>query len=147
MERDLVYAVQVRLRQQVRERCLDWLIFNDYPMLPGSRRSLSADLVVRARAGDVLVAAEFKFEPAHSRADLLSHKFPVTGWADSLKDISRIRDFVSAGRAPIAYAVLVDEGRYFRPRPAHGGGEWIDWDARAPAGHAVSILSSRWPRD
>ncbi len=145
MERDLVYAVQVRLWQQVRERGLDWLIFNDYPMLPGSTRSLSADLVVRARAGDVLVAAEFKFEPAHSRADL-SHKFPVTGWADSLKDISRIRDFVSAGRAPIAYAVLVDEGRYFRPRPAHVGGEWIDWDARAPLDTQCHPLVAMAPR-
>lgn len=146
VERDLVYTVQVRLWQQVRERGLDWFVFNDYPMLPGSRRSLSADLVVRAGAGDVLLAAEFKFEPAHSRADLLPHKFPVTGWADSSKDISRIRDFVSSGNAPIAYAVLVDEGRFFRPRPPHEGGEWIDWDARTPAGHAVAILWSRWPR-
>ena len=146
VERDLVYAVQNRLWEQIHENRLDWSVFNDYPMLPGPRRSLSADLAIRSGAAEVLLAAEFKFEPAHTRTDLLSHKFPVTGWADSLKDISRIREFVTAGKAPVAYAVLVDEGRYYRFRPAHEGGEWIDWDARTPTGNAVSILWSRWPR-
>ena len=147
VERDLVYTVQVRLWREVRERGFDWSVFNDYPMLPGPRRALCADLAILSGRGDGLLAAEFKFEPSHSRADLLTHKFPVIGWADSLKDISRIREFVSAGKVPIAYAVLVDEGRFFRSRQAHDGGEWVDWDARAPTGHAVSILWSRWPRE
>lgn len=45
-------------------------------MIPGPRRHLSADLAIRSDEDDVLLAAEFKFEPAHRRLDLLSHKFP-----------------------------------------------------------------------
>ena len=40
VERDIVYTVQLHLWKMVRERGLDWSIFNDYPMLPGPRRSL-----------------------------------------------------------------------------------------------------------
>lgn len=146
VERDIVYTVQLLLWKLVRERGLDWSVFNDFPMLPGRRRSLSADLAVRSGAGHVLLAAEFKYEPAHHRLDLLSHKFPVIGWGDPLKDISRIREFVTAGKTPIAYAVLVDEGRFYRNRDAHPGSKWIDWDARTPDGHSVSILWARWPK-
>ncbi len=145
VERDVVYTVQLHLWERIRERKLDWSVFNDYPMLPGARRSLSADIAIRTAAGDVLLAAEFKYEPAHHRADLLAHKFPVIGWADPLKDIGRIREFVTAGKAPVAYAVLVDEGRFFRSREAHAGSKWIDWEARTPDGHAASILWARWP--
>lgn len=147
VERDIVYSVQLHLWKLVRERGLDWSVFNDYPMLPGLRRSRSADLAIRSDTGHVLLAAEFKYEPAHRRMDLLSHKFPVVGWNDPLKDISRIREFVTAGKTPVAYAVLVDEGRYFRARNAHVGSEWIDWNARTPEGHVVSILWSRWPEE
>jgi len=147
VERDIVYTVQLHLWKLVRERGLDWSIFNDYPMLPGPRRSLSADLAIRSGAGHVLLAAEFKYESAHRRLDLLSHKFPVIGWGDALKDISRIREFVTAGKVPVAYAVLVDEGRYFRARDPHPGSEWIDWNARTPDGHVVSILWARWPHE
>src|SRR5262245_32078520 len=103
VERDIVDTVQLHLWKLVRERGLDWSIFNDYPMLPGPRRSLSADLAIRSGASHVLLAAEFKYEPAHRRSDLLPHKFPVIGWGDPLKDISRIREFVTAGKAPVAY--------------------------------------------
>jgi hypothetical protein len=98
-------------------------------MLLGPRRSRSADLAIRTASGDVLLAAEFKFEPDHARRDLLANKFPVTGWGDALKDIGRIEEFVSAGKVPVAYAVLIDEGRFYRTREAHPGSEWIDWKA------------------
>lgn len=94
----------------------------------------------------MLVAAEFKYEPAHERPDLLAHKFPVVGWADPLRDIARIREFVVAQKAPVGFAVLVEEGRFFRSREAHAGSQWIDWDARSPDGHAVSIMWARWPQ-
>jgi len=146
VERDIVYTVQLQLWRLIRQHRLDWSVFNDYPMIPGPRRHLSADIAIRSDAGEVLLAAEFKFELAHHRKDLLSHKFPVIGWGDPLKDIARIRDFVTTGKAPVAYAVLIDEGRFFRVREAHAGSEWIDWDARTPDGQAVSILWARWPR-
>ena len=49
VERDLVWTVQTHLRQVIGERGLPYLVLNDYPMLAGSRRSVSADLVVRDR--------------------------------------------------------------------------------------------------
>src|SRR5712692_2062566 len=123
LERDVVYAVQLRLWQVIREQETGWAVFNDYPMIRGTHRARSADLAI-CSGSTVLVAAEFKYEPAHSRSDLLAHKFPVIDWAHSgaskssassvLKDIERIREFVDAGEAGLAYAVLVDEGRHFR---------------------------------
>lgn len=79
VERDVVYAVQLRLWEMVRGHGLDWEVFNDYPMVPGPRRAFSADIAVRDSSGSVLVAAEFKYEPDHSPPDLLAHKFPVVG--------------------------------------------------------------------
>lgn len=67
VERDVVYTVQLQLWQRIREHGLDWSLFNDYPMIPGPRRHLSADLAIRSGGGDVLLAAEFKFEPVHQR--------------------------------------------------------------------------------
>ena len=40
VERDLVWTAQKRLSLQVAERDLPLSVFNDYPMLPGNRRSL-----------------------------------------------------------------------------------------------------------
>lgn len=66
VERDLVCAVQLALWNRITRKELAWSVFNDYPMLPGTRRALSADLAIRDGSGDVLVAAEFKYEPDHS---------------------------------------------------------------------------------
>jgi hypothetical protein len=60
VERDLVWTLQTCLRMTVRERGLPFAVLSDYGMLPGPRRSLSADLVIREATGQVLVAAEFK---------------------------------------------------------------------------------------
>src|SRR5207249_1400031 len=129
----------------VRERRLDWEVFNDYPMLPGSHRALSADLAVRDTSGAVLVAAEFKYEPDHGRADLMPHKFPVVVFQEVLKDVARIRQFVESGKVPVAYAVFVDEGTSFRRREVALGSSWVDWPTTTPEGRRTSVLWSRWP--
>jgi hypothetical protein len=51
VERDLVWTVQTRLVQQIERLCLPYQVFNDYAMLPGVHRSLSADLVIVAAVG------------------------------------------------------------------------------------------------
>ncbi len=145
LELDIVYAVQVKLWELVREHSLDWQVFNDYPMLPGSRRALSADIALRDGAGRILVAAEFKFEPDHGRPDLLSHKFPVVGFESALKDVQRIRQFVEAGSAEVAYAVFVDEGTFFWRREVETGSQWVEWPTATPEGRQTSVLWSRWP--
>ena len=149
VERDIVWTVQTRLRQMVADRGLSWAVFNDYPMLPGSRRSLSADLVIRGTDSEVLVAAEFKYEPSHDRVEFraLPGKLPVVFWGIEgvAKDVVRIREFVEAGKAQTAYAVFIDEGRYFRNRPAHLGTEWRDWEPARPGSLSPSVLWARWP--
>jgi hypothetical protein len=146
LERDIVYTLQRHLWELLRDRNLDWSVFNDYPMIPGRRRSLSADLAVRSARGQILLVAEFKYEPAHSRKDILSHKLPVIGWADALHDVTRIQRFVDEKRAPAAYAILVDEGGFFRRRDVEVGSEWRDREVRTPEGYRVSIMWTRYPR-
>ena len=116
VERDIVYTVQQRLNSQLHTRELPWTVYNDYPMIPGPRRALSADLAVIGGDGAVLVAVEFKYEPCHRRGDVLKNKLPVTSWSEIVKDTMRVRDFVAQGIAPVAYAVVIDEGGYLARR-------------------------------
>lgn len=149
VERDLVWTVQTRLRKLISDRGLPWTVFNDYPLLPGARRARSADLVVRDQNKGVLVAAEFKYEPSHRRAEFraLPGKLPVVFWGMEgvEKDVARIREFVEAAGARTAFAVFIDEGRHFRHRPAYPDAEWRDWEAAQPGSPSPSILWARWP--
>jgi hypothetical protein len=133
-ERDLVWTLQTRLRMLISERQLRYEVFNDYPLLPGPRRARSTDLVIRGTSShEILLAAEFKYEPSHRRAEFLAQpgKLPVVFWgADGVaKDVARIGQFVEAGAAPMAVAVFIDEGRHSRHRSAHPGTAWLDWDS------------------
>ena len=147
VERDLVWTVQSHLGQVIKERGLPYSVINDYPMLPGIGRARSADLVIRDADKAVLVAVECQYEPAHGRADLLPAKLPVVFWGNHgvAKDIERIRKFVEQGAARVAFAVFIDEGGYFRHRPAHPGAEWRGWPTGHPGGYEVSVLWACWP--
>ena len=148
-ERDLVWTVQMRLRLLITERSLPLQIFNDYPMLPGTRRARSADLVIRNASKEVMVAAEFKYEPSHARPEFvaLASKLPLVFWSSDgvAKDVARIREFVEAGVTRAGFAVFVDEGRYFRHRPPHPGTAWHDWNASQPGCLSPSVLWASWP--
>lgn len=140
-ERDVVWTVQLRLLALVEERGLDLQVFNDYPMLGRTR----ADLALVAPDGSVVVAAEFKYEPSHRRADIPKTKFPVVFWDTEGvgKDIQRAREFVTSGRAMTAYAVFIDEGGAFRHRDPHPGSAWRDWALDGPDWLTASILWTR----
>jgi hypothetical protein len=145
-ERDLVWTVQKRLKQMISDRHLPYSVFNDYPLPPGPRR---VDLVIRDADKAILVAAEFKYEPSHHRADFVAvpGKLPVVFWDDDgvAKDVARIQAFVEQGGVGTAFAVFVDEGRYYRHRPPHPWTAWRDWAPTHPGGHEVSVLWARWP--
>jgi hypothetical protein len=149
VERDLVWTVQTRLRLIISEDHLPYEVFNDYPLLPGTRRARSADLVIRHVGGQILVVAEFKYEPSHHRAEFraLPGKLPVGFWGTEgvAKDIARIREFVEEGAARMAYAVFIDEGQHFRHRPAHPGAIWRDWNPAQPDGPPPAVLWAQWP--
>jgi hypothetical protein len=149
VERDLAWTVQTQLRRMVDERELPYLVLNDYPMLAGSRRALTADLVIRDRRTGTMVAVEFRYEPAQWRTEFMAMpgKLPVVVWGAEgvAKDVGRIRKFVEEGVASVGYALFVDEGRRFRHRQAHPGTRWVDWDAPESGGVGPSVLWSRWP--
>lgn len=138
-ERDVVWTIQTHILKLIEEQHLPYKIFNDHPMISGKHRSLSTDLAIVDPRGCVQVAAEFKYEPSHSRGDIPQAKFPVVFWGDDGigKDLARIRAFVTVGKARFAYSVLIDEGGYFRKRDPHPGSEWIDW------GNDVWVLYSK----
>lgn len=138
-ERDIVWTVQMRLITEIDDQGLPYRVFNDYRMLPGKRRGLSADLVI-LHDDLVEVAIEFKYEPSHKRTDIPPDKFDVVSWSsDGVgKDVQRVHEFVSKGKTGVAYAVFIDEGQHFRHRSPHPGSEWIEWEPSGP-----SVLWSR----
>src|SRR5262245_51155461 len=76
VERDVVWTLQTWLRREIEARGLVLRLFNDYPILPGSRRGLSADLVF-LDGEEIALAVEIKYEPSHARTDISQGKFPV----------------------------------------------------------------------
>lgn len=143
MERDIVWTIQKNLQQQIDKHALPYQVFNDYPMLPGLHRSLSADLVIRALNNGAEVAVEFKYEPAHERNDILRQKLPVVAWGDDGvgKDVKRIHEFVEKGKTKAAYSLFIDEGGSFRERPPHPQSKWKEW------GQGVWVLQSQVKAD
>ena len=135
-ERDVVWTVQRQIIREIEDNNLPYRVFNEFPIVPGTRRSKSADLVILNDRESVEVAIEFKYEPSPARksdrgGDIWRSKIesPVVSWPGVVKDIERVRKYVEQDRADIAYAVLIDEGgRIYRshPQPPQGS-EWIDW--------------------
>jgi hypothetical protein len=133
LERDIVWTVQRELTRRIIEAQSHYLVHNDYPMIPGNRRSLSTDIAVVEPSGAVALAVEFKYEPSHSRPDLLQAKLPVVFWGSDgvAKDIARIREYVQIKKARTAIAIFIDEGGYFVKRDPHPGSHWRKWAGNA----------------
>ena len=146
VERDVVWTVQKRLIDEISRQDLPYRVFNDFPVLKGNRRGISADLVLLGAEGTVEVAAEFKYEPSHSleNRDILPGKFPVVEWGiDGVaKDIDRVRNFVEQGAARAAFSLFIDEGDYFSHREPHAGSQWEQWNV-GEGTPEISVLISR----
>jgi hypothetical protein len=123
-------------------------VYNDYPMIAGSRRSLSADLALVSPTDEVLVAAEFKYELCHRLRDLLRTKLPVTVWADIVRDTERVRQFVHEGKTTVAYAICIDEGNYLAQRDLSIYEERRCWSGMPRHDHEIFFSSPggyQWP--
>lgn len=143
LERDLVWTVQEHLCQLIAVRSLPYQVFHHYPLGQGYQgRAANCDLALVKSDKTVAVAAEFKYEPAHTRTDILPTKFPVVFWAhDGVgDDVTRAYEFVAKGYAESAYSVFLDEGGFFRHRPPHPGSSWIDWPAPTTGVTSPSLL-------
>ena len=136
-ERDIVWTVQMRISGEIAQQGLSYRVFNDFPIMPGNRRAVSADLAILAPDNSVEVAAEFKYEPSHARradhgGDIWPSKLNPsvvfwTGEGSIEKDIQRVQNFVDQRKAKVTYSVLIDEGGHFIRRTAHIGSEWKNW--------------------
>ena len=146
VERDIVYTVQARLVERVQSKQWPIRVYNDYPMIAGTRRSLSADLALVATPTDqVLLAADFKYEPCHRRLDLLKNKLPVTVWTEVTHDIDRAQQFVDQGRTKIAYAVCIDEGNYLAKRDLSVYEDHLEWTGQPHHDHNIPVHMFRVP--
>ena len=137
-ERDLVWTVQTHINEKIEEQELPYQVFNDYPMLSGKR----TDLAILNQNGIVEVAVEFKYEPSHSRSDILPTKFPVVSWGNDGvgEDVERIHNFVDKRAAEVAYSIFIDEGSHFRNRNPYSGSKWLEWNIEAGNLSRVSVL-------
>ena len=146
-ERDIVWTVQTQISRKIAQEGLPYRVFNDFPIMPGNRRAVTADLAIVAFDHSVEVAAEFKYEPSHNRradrgGDIWPSKLNPSvvlwnGEGSVEKDIQRVQDFVKQGKSNMAYSVFIDEGGHFRDRKAPQGSKWLDW------GQGRWVLGSR----
>ena len=129
VERDIVWTLQNRLTELVRQAELDLRIYNDYLVLPGKPRAFYADLVLVGYSNRVEMALEVKYEPAHTRLDILQSRLPVVFWGEGVVgNIDRVQQYVGREAARAGWSLLIDEGGYFRNRFPPPDSAWHDWD-------------------
>lgn len=125
------------------DRKVPYQVLHEYPMPLGAK----CDLVICDASKTVLVAAEFKYEPSHQRAEFVAMpgKVPVVFWGKEGvgADISKAARYITRGSAQAAFSIFIDEGSHFRHRTAHHGSRWMDWPGVGPAG-SVSVLRARF---
>lgn len=126
-ERDVVWTLQKRIAQTIKENRLQFQVLNDYPMMKGARRSFCADLAIVSSEGLVATALEVKYEPSHLRSDVRPAKLPVVSWKAVGKDVDRVRTFVEHGKAMSAKSYFIDEGGHFASREPPPETSWISW--------------------
>ena len=146
-ERDVVWTVQKRLISEASGRSPRCRVFHEYKMTNGQVKSPPADLVLLGPEDQAELAIEFKYEPAHQRAntEFPPTKFPVVDWKGVVRDTERVHQFVQQGFTPNACSLFIDEGGYFRKRQAPLGSRWEDWNVDGCT-HRVSVLISEAQR-
>lgn len=137
-ERDIVWTIQKHISDEIKRAGLPYRVFNDHTIF----RKTRTDLAILDEKNSVEIAAEFKYEPSHTRradrgGDIWQTKFDVVFWSGEgsvEKDVQRVKEYVARGLVKEAFAVFLDEGGHFRHRTPHPGSKWIDW------GQGVSVL-------
>lgn len=140
-ERDVEAALQQRMTELFTERRSAWCVIENY-------KTIDIAVVDRNEPGPIAVGAEIKYEPDHLRpgeeARRKTGKHPVTDWPDIAKDHDKLRSLVADGSVAVGYALLVDEGGYFRrsktPPPF---GEWQVWGDDSARKMAPALLIDR----
>ncbi|MBE0475699.1 MAG: hypothetical protein IBX62_01160 [Coriobacteriia bacterium] len=137
--RDLVWTLQKRLASVSRRTFRGCRVYTAVPEPYGGR---PIDLAVVDENDEFLVAVCVVYEPDARRrsGDLRYARLPRTSWEEVAAEGKRTRDLVAAGRVPVAYTLLVDEGGRYRDRDLPGSlrEEW------APPEHpALAVMRLR----
>jgi hypothetical protein len=138
-ERDVEAALQQRMNELFEERRSDWRVYENH-RVPGKQLDLA--VVDRNHPSRVALGVELKYEPDHARAgtDMRggTGKFPVCFAESIVRDMDSVRRCVAEGLVDVGYALLLDEGGYWRTRQARPPGDCQVWGSdterrRAPA--------------
>ena len=161
-ERDIVWTIHKKITEIIKENNLPYKVYDEYPIMPGNRSSIRADLAILKkdfipRQGNTIeVAAEFKYEPDHEREDMLTFfydaqgnkktKFPLVFWKEGVgKDIDNAREYFSLKLAKTSYSIFIDEGGYFRHNAPFVGSRWVDFPLSSNELKMISILWFKLP--
>ena len=156
-ERDIVWTIQKKITEIIEEDDLPYKVYDEYPIMPGKRRSITVDLAILnkdfvPRQGEVIeVTAEFKYEPDHDREDMLTYyynaegnkktKFPLVFWKEGVgKDIENAKKYFSLKLCKNSYSCFIDEGGYFRHHTPFDDSNWIDYQVNSNGPKEISIL-------
>jgi len=142
-ERDVEATLQQRMSELFEERRSDWRVYESF-RIPGKLLDLA--VVDRRDLTTVRLAVELKYEPARARGerDLLARKFPVVAWSEVIKDVEDLRRAVADRVTDIGYALLLDEGGYWRDRRREPSfGAWDHWGVVGKDGLDPAVLMTR----
>ena len=146
-ERDVEAALQQRMNELFEERRSDWRVYENH-RVPGKQLDLA--VVDRRHPGVVALGVELKYEPDHSRAggDMRGDtaKFPVCLAEEIARDVESIRRCAAEGLIDVGYALLLDEGGYWRTRQTPPQGDCQLWGSdtdrrRGPAMFVTRVAS------
>ena len=141
-ERDVEAVLQRRMNELFEERRSDWRVYDNH-RVPGKQLDLA--VVDRRRPATVPLGVELKYEPDHGRAgaDMRGDtaKFPVCFADEIARDVASVRRCVAEGLVDVGYALLLDEGGYWRTRRTPPQGECQLWgsDSERPKAPAMFV--------
>jgi hypothetical protein len=146
-ERDVEAALQARMNELFEERRSDWRVYENHKV-PGKQLDLA--VVNRRRPSAVALAVELKYEPDHLRAgaDMRGDtaKFPVCFAEEIARDVESIRRCGAEGLIDVGYALLLDEGGYWRTRQTPPSGDCRLWGSDTETRKAPAVFVTRVER-
>ena len=143
-ERDIVWTLQLHLLQEIERRHIHLHVFDNYRM----PNRVLVDLALTEKNTDsVLVVAEIKYEPDHSRVDISRGKLsPSKVFWDSqgsgvIQDINRIETLIDRGFSGVGYVTFIDEGGHHSWRQEPQGSIWdYNWGTSPYSENTMAVL-------
>lgn len=144
-ERDVEAVLQARMTELFEERRVDWRVYENHRV---SGKRLDLAVADRHRPADVMLGIELKYEPEHARAggDIRgdTEKLPVCLREELIRDVQQVQRCVKDGLIKAGYALLLDEGGYWRYRQKPPPGTCQLWGKDTIARKAPALFLSRF---